>query len=101
QCSKSNVTFTVTATNNCDGTNVTIVCAPPSGSTFNVGTNTVTCIATDSSTNTNSCSFLITVRDMDPPNIICPGNLVLTAGTNLCVAVNFAPTISNNCGLLT
>ncbi|MCI0745114.1 MAG: DUF5011 domain-containing protein, partial [Verrucomicrobia subdivision 3 bacterium] len=38
----------------------TIVCEPPSGSTFPVGTTTVTCTATDPSGNNTSCSFNVT-----------------------------------------
>src|SRR5207249_8167963 len=43
------VTYTLpTATDNCDAT-VTVSCLPASGSTFNKGTTTVNCSATDSS----------------------------------------------------
>lgn len=54
------VNFTVSAGDNCSiaSTNST----PPSGSTFAVGTNTVTTVATDASGNTNTCSFLIIVN---------------------------------------
>jgi len=48
-----------TTSDNCPG--VTAQCTPPSGSSFNVGTNTVTCTATDAAGNTASCSFTITV----------------------------------------
>lgn len=57
----TNVNFTVTATDNCAGP-VSLVCTPPSGSLFPLGTNTVTCTAADTSGNTNSCSFLVIVR---------------------------------------
>jgi hypothetical protein len=50
---------TPVASDNCPG--VTVTCTPPSGSTFNVGTNTVNCTATDASGNTASCSFTISV----------------------------------------
>jgi len=64
-----------TATDNCPG--VTVVCNPPSGSVFPVGTTTVTCIATDASGNTASCSFTVSVFSgclVDESN---PGNVVL------------------------
>jgi HYR domain-containing protein len=61
ECSKSNVTFNATAIDNCPG--VTLICSPPSGSTFALGTNTVICVATDASSNTNGCSFTIVVVD--------------------------------------
>ena len=52
----ANVSFTVTATDNCDPS-PTIISSPPSGSFFLAGTNTVTCYAYDVSGNTNTCSF--------------------------------------------
>jgi len=53
------VNFTTTASDNCPG--VTVVCNPPSGSCFPLGTTTVTCTATDASGNTATCSFTVTV----------------------------------------
>jgi hypothetical protein len=48
------------AADNCPG--VTVTCSPPPGSTLPVGTiTTVTCTATDSSHNTSTCSFSLTV----------------------------------------
>ena len=40
---------------------MSVACNPPSGSTFPVGSTTVTCTATDTSGNTTSCSFTVTV----------------------------------------
>jgi HYR domain-containing protein/PKD domain-containing protein len=37
-------------------------CSPPPGSTFPVGSTTVTCLAVDGVGNSNSCSFVITVN---------------------------------------
>jgi Subtilase family/HYR domain len=48
-----------TASDNCPG--VTTQCTPPSGSNFALGTTTVTCTATDTSGNTATCSFTVTV----------------------------------------
>lgn len=56
------VNFTTTATDNCPG--VTVVCSPPSGTCFPVGTTTVTCTATDASGNTATCSFTVTTFDV-------------------------------------
>jgi uncharacterized repeat protein (TIGR01451 family) len=53
------VNYTVSASDNCPG--VTVVCVPPPGSIFPLGTTTVTCTATDSSGNTATCSFRVTV----------------------------------------
>lgn len=57
---RSNVTWTVSATDNCDRT-VPVTCSPPSGSTFPVGVTTVTCSAIDSSGNRGSLSFNVTI----------------------------------------
>jgi len=54
------VTFAVTATDNCDPA-PTVVTSPSSGSLFPVGTTTVNCSATDTSGNTSTCSFTVTV----------------------------------------
>jgi hypothetical protein len=57
------VTFTTpTASDNCPG--VTVACSPPSGTCFAVGTTTVTCTATDTSSNTASCSFTVSVYNV-------------------------------------
>ena len=60
QSSRSNVFFTVNASDNC--TNVVVVSTPASGSTFPIGVTTVTSVATDASGNTNSCTFTVTVN---------------------------------------
>ena len=59
QAGKTNVTFAVTATDNCAVTNLS--CAPPSDSTFPVGTNLVLCTTADSSGHIAQCSFHVTV----------------------------------------
>jgi hypothetical protein len=59
ECTKPNVTYTATATDNCPG--VTVQCHPPSGSTFSNGVTVVTCTATDAAGNTNVCQFTVTV----------------------------------------
>jgi hypothetical protein len=78
-CPASNVatvTFSVTATSNCGGT-VSVICSPPSGSTFPVGTSTVSCSATDSSGNTSFCSFPVTVFSGCLADDSNPGNVVV------------------------
>jgi hypothetical protein len=61
------VTFAATATDNCSKVTVTYNHAP--GSFFDVGTTTVAATATDSSGNKSTCSFTITVNDVEPPVI--------------------------------
>jgi hypothetical protein len=81
QCSKSNVTYQATATDNCPG--VTVACVPPSGSTFPLGATVVICTATDGSGNTARCEFTVTVRDLERPVIVaCAPVQTLVADTN-------------------
>jgi uncharacterized delta-60 repeat protein len=54
------VAFVVTASDNMDP-NPVVICTPPSGSTFPIGTTTVTCTATDAAGNTSSGSFTVDV----------------------------------------
>jgi hypothetical protein len=97
QCGKSNVTYTATAADNC--TNVTVSCTPASGSTFVIGTNSVTCTATDSSGNTNSCTFTVTVVVDEPPVVSCPTNIVTSVDPGQCTKSNvtYSATASDNC----
>jgi uncharacterized repeat protein (TIGR01451 family) len=77
-------------TDNCPA--ATVVCSPPSGSRFNIGTTPVTCTAIDSGGATASCSFSVTVNDVEPLAIICPSDIVLTANPGQCTpVVNFTP----------
>jgi hypothetical protein len=55
------VTFSVTATDAADPA-PHVSCAPPSGSTFAIGTTSVECRASDSAGNSASGSFSVTVR---------------------------------------
>jgi subtilisin-like proprotein convertase family protein len=50
-----------TTTDNCP---LTVVCNPPSGSAFAPGTTTVTCTATDPSSNTATCSFTVSMTNV-------------------------------------
>ncbi|HXH42086.1 MAG TPA: FG-GAP-like repeat-containing protein, partial [Thermoanaerobaculia bacterium] len=55
------VSYTVTAADN-SGLVPNIMCAPPSGTTFPVGTSTVNCTASDAAGNSSVGSFTITVN---------------------------------------
>jgi PKD repeat protein len=97
QCTASNVTYVATAKDNCPG--VAVVCNPPSGSTFSKGVTIVNCVATDASGNTNQCAFTVTVIDEEPPEILCPANMVLSTDPGQCSASNvtYMVTVSDNC----
>ena len=89
------VTFTATATDTVSGS-LTATCSPPSGSTFPVGTTTVTCTATDGSGNTGSNSFTVTVQDTVPPTLNLPGPITAEATAPSGAAVTYTATASDN-----
>src|SRR5262249_41669644 len=97
QCSKTNVTYTATATDNC--TNVTVACVPPSGSTFGKGTTLVTCIATDGSGNTNACTFSVKIGNTQSTGSTCPSAIVASADGGQCSKTNvtYTATATDNC----
>jgi hypothetical protein len=73
------------------------------GSSFPVGTTTVTYTATDASSNVSSASFNITVNDTENPIISgMPSNINLNTAPGSCTAVATwtAPTANDNCGIL-
>ena len=97
QNSRSNVTFTVNATDNCSVTN--LMSRPPSGSTFPVGTTTVTNTATDASGNLISCPFTVTVKPVADLAVFKIGDTNVTIGANLVytiVVTNLGPAAATN-----
>ena len=62
------VIFTNIATDSVDPSPA-VECEPSSGSTFPVGTTTVSCTATDASGNVSGDHFMVTVEDTTPPTI--------------------------------
>ncbi len=77
------------------GVGVTVNCVPPSGSTFPVGTTTVTCTATNANGSAN-CSFRVIVSGNPPPTIACPINMNVTATTSTGGVVTYpTPTATN------
>jgi hypothetical protein len=62
------VDFAATATDLCDAAAV-VVCDPPSGTEFPLGTTTVTVTATDASGNAATGTFTVTVVDTTAPSI--------------------------------
>jgi hypothetical protein len=67
---------------------------------FPVGTTTITAQARDPSGNAASCNFQLTVRDVTPPAITCPGNISKDSSAGLCSAVaTYVVTASDACGV--
>ncbi len=91
------VTFTVSATDDVDGA-LTPTCNPASGSTFPVGTTTVTCSATDSDNQTTTASFTVTVVlvDTTPPVVTVPANITVNSTSASGVAVTFTASATDN-----
>jgi hypothetical protein len=89
-----------TSNDNCPGQTVT--CTPASGSSFPVGTTTVTCTATDTSGNQSpSCNFTVQVNPLCTVN--CPANITQNVDAGSCSAVVSYPnpTTTGSCGVVT
>jgi hypothetical protein len=71
------VTYTVTATDNLDP-NPRLSCVPASGSTFPVGTTSVSCSATDRAGNTVSGSFSVVVQPVLTVTMSAPATVTGT-----------------------
>jgi uncharacterized delta-60 repeat protein len=101
------------ASDNCPG--AMVACVPPSGSAFPTGTTTVTCTATDASSNTATCSFSVTVfgvclkDDSNPGNtvlfnpntgdyIFCCNGVLIASGVGTVSKVGCSLTIQHNTG---
>ncbi|MEM1000766.1 MAG: HYR domain-containing protein, partial [Bacteroidota bacterium] len=95
------VTFNATATDDCGQVTVSQSGGPASGSTFPVGSTTVTFTATDGNGNTASCSFTVQVMDNEAPNAICQNVTVqLDASGNASVtAQDINNGSTDNCGI--
>lgn len=92
------VNFVATAT---DTDPVTVSCTPPPGSAFPKGTTTVQCTATDSVGATDTCSFTVTVNDLENPVISCPADITAGNDPGLCSATvdPGTATATDNCGV--
>lgn len=102
QCGRAVSYATPTASDNCSYT-LARTAGPASGSTFPVGTTTVTYVATDPSGNSSSCSFTVTINDTQNPTITCPGTVTVAANLG-CTASGVSlgnATVSDNCSGVT
>ena len=75
---------------------------PDSGSTFPVGTTTVTSYALSASDQqhpSDPCTFTVTVHDTEAPVVTCPGPIVVDATGPAGAVVSYAPTVSDNCSV--
>ncbi|OFW04107.1 MAG: hypothetical protein A3I61_15640 [Acidobacteria bacterium RIFCSPLOWO2_02_FULL_68_18] len=89
------VGYVASALDDVDGA-VAVSCEPASGSTFPLGTTTVTCEATDAAGNTASASFDVAVVDTTPPVLTMPGDVTAAATGAGGAAVSFSATASDS-----
>jgi hypothetical protein len=91
------VTYSATANDNFDGA-ITPSCSPASGSTFPVGTTTVSCTATDSHGNSSSGSFHVEVDlvDTTPPVLTVPADFTVTTGSAGGATVTYSASATDN-----
>ena len=91
------VNYVVSSTDNCSGQVVTQTAGLASGSLFPVGTTTNTFVVTDASSNTATCSFTVTVTDIQKPVINVSNILSCYAANNFGCSINLGATVSDNC----
>jgi hypothetical protein len=85
------VTFAPTATDDVDGSRP-VTCSPASGSTFTIGTTSVSCSATDRSSNKATGSFTVSVQDTTKPALSGLTDLTREPTSSAGAVVTFAPT---------
>jgi hypothetical protein len=94
--SGAKVTFTATATDAQDGT-LTPTCTLASGTTFAIGTTTVTCTANDSGGLSGAASFTVTVTDTKGPTFSnVPGTITAYATTASGAKVSYTKPNAND-----
>jgi hypothetical protein len=93
----ADVTYNATATDNCSAE---ISYSIPSGSTFELGTTSVTATAKDPGGNEVSCTFDVIVVDSEAPVITCPTAVSINNTPGECYGevVLTPPTVTDNCG---
>ncbi|SFS09377.1 Ig-like domain (group 3) [Microbacterium sp. cf046] len=88
------VTYSATATDTAP-LSPAVTCGPASGSTFPIGTSTVSCSATDTVGNVGSGSFTVTVKDTTAPAVGAMTNLQFEAAGALTTATWTNPTATD------
>ena len=100
--SESGMVITYTNTTATDNVAVTTgpTCDPTSGSTFPIGTTTVTCTASDAAGNTTTETFTVTLAytplDSEAPTITVPSTITLTTSNTAGTAATFSVSASDN-----
>jgi hypothetical protein len=89
-----------TISDNCTPTGNLIIAQSPAAGTpvFGRGAMSVTLTATDLAGNVGSCSFSVMKRDVTPPAITCPSNIVVGSNNGICGAtVVYNATVTDAC----
>ncbi|MCP5521968.1 MAG: HYR domain-containing protein [Verrucomicrobiales bacterium] len=90
------VTYEVNARDTCQGTDLPVVCTPPSGSLLPVGIHQVVCQTGEGAAATLA-AFLVEVTDTVPPTLECPGSLMVPAESPLGAVVVYEVTGKDDC----
>jgi hypothetical protein len=95
----TNVSYAIPIiTDNCSGVTSLQTAGLASGVSCPKGVTTNVFQVTDASGNTNSCSFSVTVNDIQNPIINCPSNITQANDNNVCGAtINYTITSTDNC----
>lgn len=93
------VAYSINTSDNCTGETLSMESGMASGSVFPVGTTLNSYVATDANGNTASCSFTVTVNDVQAPVATCPSDITVNNDPGACGAVvSFSVTSSDVCG---
>tara|TARA_R110000850_G_scaffold218852_1_gene344376 strand:- start:201 stop:4634 length:4434 start_codon:yes stop_codon:yes gene_type:complete len=95
-CSVDTITYELTGVTTGTGTSL-------DGVVFNLGETTVTWTATDGSTNTDVCSFTVTVEDNEAPEITCVTDQIIDTDAGVCTythsGIAWDATATDNCSV--
>ncbi|WP_461474303.1 HYR domain-containing protein [Microbacterium sp. HJ5] len=73
-----------------------VACVPASGTSFAVGSTTVTCSATDAAGNTGSSIFTVAISDTTKPSIVVPAEFTVDATAASGATVTYAASASDS-----
>ncbi|MEP6645568.1 MAG: HYR domain-containing protein [Saprospiraceae bacterium] len=88
----------IIATDNCTAPTITLVSGGTSGSTFQLGVNTIIYRATDLAGNSATCAFTVTVLDIQAPTITCPVGLTVQCASLVPSVATGSVIAADNCG---
>jgi hypothetical protein len=75
----------------------TVTCVQTPDGPYGAGTNRVTLTCTDTAGLQSSCDATVTVKDLTPPQVVCPDETELVCRDGGAVA-SYSPTATDNCG---